>query len=63
MSDIKDTPNLPRYRPAGYGAMVESDEGQYVHTSDVEAVLRDLEPHLIDKLKIARAIALIERLR
>ncbi len=54
---------IPRYSPGAYGAMVEREHGAYVHASDVEAVLRELEPHLIDKLKIARAIALIERLR
>ncbi len=54
---------IPRYSPGAYGAMVEREHGAYVHAADVEAVLRELEPHLIDKLKIARAIALIERLR
>ena len=57
------TKPLPRYRPAGYGAMVESDEGQYVHAADVEAVLRELQPHILDRQKIALAIAMIERLR
>ena len=54
---------LQRYSPGAYGAMVEREHGAYVHAADVEAVLRELEPHLIDKQKIARAIALIERLR
>lgn len=30
---------LPRYRSAGYGAMVESDRGGYVSVADVDAAL------------------------
>ncbi len=60
-----ENPNPPimRYSPGAYGAMVEREHGAYVHAADVEAVLRELEPHILDRQKIARAIALIERLR
>ena len=54
---------LQRYSPGAFGAMVEREHGAYVHAADVEAVLRELEPHILDRQKIARAIALIERLR
>ena len=54
---------LDRYRPGPYGAMVQTEDGAYVRAADVEAVLRELEPHLIDKLRIAQALVLIERLR
>jgi len=57
------TPELPRYSPGAYGAMVARDSGEYVHTSDVDAILRTLEPHILDREKIALALALIERLR
>ena len=56
-------PMLPRYRPGAYGAMVARDSGPYVHASDVEAILRELEPHILDREKIALTLALIERLR
>ena len=57
------TPEIPRYAPGGYGAMVERDHGPYVHCADVEAILREIEPHIVDRELIARASALIERLR
>ena len=54
---------LQRYSPGAYGAMVEREHGAYVHAADVEAVLRELQPHILDRQKIALAIAMIERLR
>lgn len=63
MTHTQDTPTLTRYSPGAYGAMVEREHGAYVHAADVEAVLRELEPHILDRQKIARALALIERLR
>jgi len=54
---------IPRYGPGAYGAMVARDSGAYVHAADVEAILRTLEPHILDREKIALALALIERLR
>ena len=62
MIETQDS-KLPRYAPGGYGAMVERDHGPYVHCADVEAILRALEPHLIDREAIARTLAQIERLR
>lgn len=56
-------PHIPRYAPGAYGAMVERDHGPYVHAADVEAILRTLEPHLVDRVRIAETLALIERLR
>ena len=55
--------DIPRYAPGAYGAMVERDHGPYVHVADVEAILRTLEPHLVDRARIAYMLALIERLR
>lgn len=54
---------IPRYSPGAYGAMVEREHGAYVHAADVEAVLRELQPHILDRQKIALALAMIERLR
>lgn len=56
-------PQIARYAPGAYGAMVDRDSGPYVHVADVEAILRTLEPHILDREKIALTLALIERLR
>jgi hypothetical protein len=54
---------IKRYSPGGYGAMVERSHGAYCFVSDVEAFLRTLEPHIVNREAIARTLALIERLR
>lgn len=33
------------------------------YAADVVAILRDLEPHLVDRVRIAETLAMIERLR
>lgn len=35
---------MPRYRTGGYGAMVESEHGQWVKAKDVEDLLEDARP-------------------
>ena len=54
---------IPRYRPGSYGGMVPDDHGSWVRAEEVEDILRTLEPHILDREKVALALALIERLR
>ncbi len=42
---------LPRFRTGGYGAMVESEAGQYVRVNDVQALLFALRAFLPDAEK------------
>ena len=63
MPETQDSRELERYRPGGYGGMVPDEGGSWVRAEDVQDVLRRLEPHLVDRVLIARALALIERLR
>lgn len=39
---------IPRYRPAAYGGMVQSDRGNYVHVEDVGALLAGLAGVIAD---------------
>ena len=63
MTEIQSNPKLTRYAPGAYGAMVERDSGPYVRAAEMGAILRELEPYLLDRDLIARTLAQIERLR